>query len=133
MQRVILILCLLSTLGIAINGFSGETKYLGDFSIKDFENGKFVNVSLNQNGTLSLSPNIVEVFKKEDILFVWCVLKDVSGNIYFGTGNKARVYRLSKDGKLDLIYQHENATSISSLTIDSNGNLYAALSPESTI
>lgn len=128
MKAIIYVIALMQ-LFLSVSAFSAVTDFFTDEKIKDFEKGKFKNISLDRNGYLSLSPNIKEVFKKEDILFVWTIVQDSDGNSYFGTGNKPRIYRETPEGKVELYYESETGTSINSIKIDRNNNLYAAVNP----
>ncbi len=125
----ITITCFIFILSLFMADFShtAVTKFFSDASIKDFEKGDLKNVALDRNGHLSLSPNMKEVFLKQDILYVWDIVEDQNGNVYFGTGNKARIYRYSTDGEAQLFFQTNNGISITSLAVDSQNNLYAAV------
>ncbi len=131
-KRILILMAIL--LFIVVNQFYGAvTKFLGDNSIRDFEKGKFKNTTLDKDGFISLSPTIKELFSKEDIIFVWDAVEDKQNNIYFGTGNKPRIYKYSNKKKLKLFYEANNGVSIISLAVDSKNNIYAAVIPGSTI
>ncbi|HEO66256.1 MAG TPA: hypothetical protein ENI73_10375, partial [Spirochaetes bacterium] len=133
MRKLILLFTVIVFVFMGYKGFTAVTKFLGDSSIKDFEKGKFNRIALDRNGHLSLSPQMKEVFHKADILYVWCLVEDSKGNIYFGTGNKARIYRKTPKGKVELFYQFETGISVTSLAIDSKDNIYACANPGNTI
>ncbi|GMT48833.1 MAG: hypothetical protein IEMM0008_0372 [bacterium] len=133
MRKLILLFTLIAFMLMGYKGFTAVTKFLGDSSIKDFEKGKFNRIALDRNGYLSLSPQTKEVFHKDDILYVWCLVEDSKGNFYFGTGNKPRIYRKTPGGKVELFYEFETGITVTSLAIDSKDNLYACANPGNTI
>ncbi len=133
MRKLVLLLTVFAFISTGYKGFTTVTKFLGDSSIKDFEKGKFNRIALDRNGYLSLSPQMKEVFHKDDILYVWCLAEDSKGNLYFGTGNKPRIYRKTPGGKVELFYQFETGITVTSLAIDSKDNLYACANPGNTI
>ena len=116
---------------ITIKSYSAMTQFIENESIKDFEQGNFTNISLNRNGYLSLSPKIKEIFKQDDIEFIWSSVIFSSNDsdedyIYFGVGNKAQIYQMHRN-KLNLFYEFKEEVFISSLSVDSKGNVYAAV------
>ncbi len=133
MRKLVLLLTVFAFIITGYKGFTAVTKFLGDSSIKDFEKGKFNRIALDRNGHLSLSPLMKEVFHKDDILYVWCLAEDSKGNLYFGTGNKARIYRKTPGGKVELFYRFETGISVTGLAVDSKDNIYACANPGNTI
>lgn len=111
------------------SSFSAVTRFLKDDSMRDFEKGNLDGVSLDQEGFLRLAPKVRELFREDDILFIWNSAEDKEGNLYFGTGNKARLYQRSLDGTIKEIYESDKGTAISSLAIDSKDNLYLSVNP----
>ncbi|MDH5681533.1 MAG: hypothetical protein OEZ36_08095, partial [Spirochaetota bacterium] len=128
-RRTGLTLIILTLALYAPDGYSAITRFLSDSSIRDFQRGKLVNMAIDRNGYLMLSPKMREIYSSEEILYVWCIAEDSKGNIYFGTGDKPRIYQLSPSGKVELYYESESGVSISSLAIDKGDNLYASVIP----
>ena len=129
MRNITRILTIATIVFVTLMGYSAVTRFMGDSTIRDFEKGSFVDIALNQEGYLSLSPKTKELFTSQEILYVWCLAEDSKGNVYFGTGNKARIYRISPSGKLSLHYKAKSGVSISSIAVDSQDNLYASVMP----
>ncbi|MDH5681295.1 MAG: hypothetical protein OEZ36_06900 [Spirochaetota bacterium] len=132
-RRTGLALIIVAVILSALSGYSAMTRFLGDSSIRDFQRGKLVNMSIDRNGYLMLSPKMKEIYASNETLYVWCVAEDSKGNIYFGTGDKPRIYQISPSGKLELYYESETGVSISSLAIDKKDNLYASVNPGAEI
>ena len=99
---------------------------------KDFESGKPENVSLSSKGELMLAPKLDAFFEDTKEIYVWCLAEDSKGNIYAGTGNGGKIYRINTDGESSLFYDSPEV-SILTLAIDSNDNIYAGTAPDGLI
>ena len=99
-------------------------------SQQDFDTGEPENVSITSDGTIMLSP-CVEKIAGTDELYVWSLTSDDKGNLYAGTGNEGRIYKI-KGGEAILLYD-STELEIQSLAVDKKGNLYAGTSPEGII
>ena len=98
----------------------------------DFEAGKIKNISVSSQGDASLSMKI-DGFSKVDEAQVWALAEDPEGNIYAGTGNEGKIYKISPDGKSMDLYYDSPEVQIYSLAIDADGNLYAGTGPDGLI
>ena len=99
---------------------------------KDFESGKIENVSLSSKGDLMLAPKLDAFFDDTEEIYIWCLAEDSKGNIYAGTGNKGKIYRITPDGESSLFYDSPEV-SIFTLAIDPNDNIYAGTAPDGLI
>jgi sugar lactone lactonase YvrE len=99
---------------------------------KDFESGKPENVSLSSKGELMLAPKLDTFFGDTKEIYVWCLAEDSKGNIYAGTGNRGKIYRITPDGQSSLFYDSPEV-SILALAIDPNDNIYAGTAPDGLI
>lgn len=99
---------------------------------KDFESGKPENVSLSSKGELMLAPKLDTFFEDTKEIYVWCLAEDSKGNIYAGTGNGGKIYRITPDGQSSLFYDSPEV-SILTLAIDPNDNIYAGTAPDGLI
>ena len=99
---------------------------------KDFESGKPKNVSLSSKGELMLAPELDAFFEDTKEIYIWCLAEDSKGNIYAGTGNGGKIYRITPDGQSSLFYDSPEV-SILTLAIDSNDNIYAGTAPDGLI
>ncbi len=99
---------------------------------KDFESGKPKNVSISSKGELMLAPKLDAFFEDTEEIYVWCLAEDSKGNIYAGTGNGGKIYRITPDGESSLFYDSPEV-SILTLAIDSNDNIYAGTAPDGLI
>ncbi len=99
---------------------------------KDFESGKLENVSVSSKGALMLAPKLEAFFEDTQEIYVWCLAEDSKGNIYAGTGNAGKIYRMTPEGEPSLFYDSPEV-SILTLAIDSNDNIYAGTAPDGLI
>ena len=99
---------------------------------KDFESGKPENVSLSSKGELMLAPKLDTFFEDTKEIYIWCLAEDSKGNIYAGTGNGGKIYRITPDGESSLFYDSPEV-SILTLAIDTNDNIYAGTAPDGLI
>lgn len=96
-----------------------------------FSGGNFENVSLTSDGRLELAPAITNLASVTDPI-IWAAVQDKKGNIYFGTGNEGKVYKLTPKGELSTFFQ-PNAVMVHALALDDDGRLYAATSPNGCV
>ncbi len=99
---------------------------------KDFESGKPKNVSISSKGELMLAPKLDAFFEDTKEIYIWCLAEDSKGNIYAGTGNGGKIYRITPDGESSLFYDSPEV-SILTLAIDPNDNIYAGTAPDGLI
>lgn len=97
----------------------------------DFEKGKLDGVSISSQGKLILAPKI-ELLADTGEPYVWALAKDAQGNIYAGTGDEGRIFKIDRKGKLSLFFDSPELE-ILSLIMDSKGNLYAGTSPDGLV
>ena len=97
----------------------------------EFSPGEFENVSLTSKGHLQLAPAITNLASVTDPI-IWAAVQDEKGNVFFGTGNQGKVYKLTPKGELSTFFE-PNEVMVHALAIDRNGRLYAATSPNGRV
>jgi len=97
----------------------------------DFNQGEFDNVSLNSDGHLALAPAITNLASATDPI-IWSAVQDAHGNLFFGTGNQGKVYKLTPKGELTVLFA-PNEVMVHALALDGKGRLYAATSPNGRV
>lgn len=98
----------------------------------DFEAGDIKNISVSSMGDASLSLKIDDFSKLEEAR-VWALAEDSEGNIYAGTGNEGKIYKISADGKNISLYYDSPEIEIYSLAIGPDNVLYAGTGPDGQI
>ena len=101
-------------------------------SQKDFEAGTLKDVSVTSEGGILLARKIDQLAEIKEEIYVWCLAEDSKGNVYAGTGNQGKIYRITADGQSSLFYDSPEV-SILSLTVDANDNVYAGTGPDGLI
>jgi sugar lactone lactonase YvrE len=96
-----------------------------------FSDGEFDNVSLTSDGHLELAPAITRLAEATDPI-IWAAVQDAQGDVFFGTGNQGRVYKLTPKGDLSTFFA-PNEVMVHALAIDGKGRLYAATSPNGRV
>jgi hypothetical protein len=97
----------------------------------DFLKGKLDGLSVTFEGVLSLAP-------KEDKLdgpaeeFYLSFLAGPDGSGFLGTGHGGKVYRVGKDGQVELYFQAQEMD-VTCLAMDSKGTLFAGTSPNGKV
>ena len=98
----------------------------------DFEAGEIKNISVTSKGDASLSKK-VEEFSELKEAQVWALAEDSEGNIYAGTGNEGKIYKISADGKTVTLYFDSPEVTIFSLVAGPDDVLYAGTGPDGLV
>ncbi|UCD58609.1 MAG: hypothetical protein JSV16_05745, partial [Candidatus Hydrogenedentota bacterium] len=88
----------------------------------DFDAGEPQGVSIVAPGEITLGPRARVT--RLDALYVWALVEDSKGNIYAGTGNDGKIFRISREGSEE-VFSDLELQQIFALTIDGNDVLYA--------
>ena len=97
----------------------------------EVEKGDARGVSIADNGAMTLAPTLIEVFDTKQA-YIWSATADSSGNIYLGTGNEGRIFKVDRTGKGSLLYK-ASELSVMALAVDARGNVYAGTSPDGKV
>ena len=98
----------------------------------DFEAGEIKNISVTSKGDASLSKKIEEFLELKEAQ-VWALAEDSEGNIYAGTGNEGKIYKISADGKTVTLYFDSPEVTIFSLVAGLDDVLYAGTGPDGLV
>src|ERR1044072_2044989 len=88
-------------------------------------------VSISDTGAIVLAPKLAEVFSTGQS-YVWSSAADAQGNIYLGTGNDGKVFKIDAAGKGTLLYD-SNELDVSALAVGRDGAVYAGTSPDGKV
>jgi hypothetical protein len=130
MKRILFIIFF----GLAVLASSLEGVVPRKWELRDrdaFLRGKLDGISVSSEGVLTLAPREDRVEgPAEDFYLSFLVSAD--GTAYLGTGHGGKIYRLAKDGKIDLFFLAPEMD-VTCLALDSQGTLYAGTSPNGKI
>ena len=88
-------------------------------------------VSITDNGTIVLAPRLQEVFNTQQS-FVWSSATDAAGNVYLGTGNDGRIFRVAANGQGSLFFD-SNELDVTAIVVGKDNQIYAATSPDGKV
>lgn len=94
-------------------------------------NGDSKGVSITDTGALMLAPRFTQVFDTEQA-YIWSSVADAAGNVYLGTGHDGRIYRVSPEGRGQLLYDAPELD-VTALAVGREGELYAGTSPDGKV
>ena len=133
MRRVISFWSLILTVFIYANVASAvKTSLWEQQNHEDFEAGKPKGLSFTSTGDVMLSPKI-DSFTKLKETQVWALVEDSAGNLYAGTGNEGKIYKIAADGDDAELYYNSPEVTIYSLAVGPDGALYAGTGPDGLI
>ncbi len=112
---------------LMVPGWAVTTSYWEVRYQEQFDKGTPEGISIHSDGKLSLAPRFDLVADTEEP-FVWCLAEDSRGNVYAGTGNNGKIFKISSGGQMTLWYDSEELE-ILSLAVDRHDNLYAGTAP----
>ena len=118
-------------LGSATTARAVVTSRVDHDTFAAFSDGEFDNVSLTSDGHLELAPAITRLAEATDPI-IWAAVQDAQGDVFFGTGNQGKVYKLTPKGDLSPFFA-PNEVMVHALAIDGKGRLYAATSPNGRV
>lgn len=88
-------------------------------------------VSVTDNGTIVLAPRLQEVFNTQQS-FVWSSAADAAGNVYLGTGNDGRIFRVTANGQGSLFFD-SNELDVTAIAVGRDNQIFAATSPDGKV
>ncbi len=97
----------------------------------EIEKGDAKGISISDSGAITLAPSMLEVFDTKQA-YIWSAVADKSGNIYLGTGNEGRIFKVDQGGKGSLLYK-SSELSVMAMAVDGQGYLYAGTSPDGKV
>jgi len=100
-----------------------------DTGTANFLQGEFKSAIVDSNGIVRPAP-LSQQLTTTSLPFIWSIAGDNSHNTYLGSGedNNAEIYRVNAAGEKSLFFKAPGIA-VTSLTVDSSNNVYAAVSP----
>jgi sugar lactone lactonase YvrE len=113
--------------------YSTETEIWKISSFDEFRQGEADNISLTSTGKLLLAPQTDKLLTlKDQDIFVWALAQDSQGNLYAGTGEQGKIFKITPGGEMSLFFDSPEIN-ILSLAIDAANNVYAGSAPDGLI
>jgi hypothetical protein len=100
-----------------------------DTGTANFLKGEFQSAIVDSNGIVRPAP-LSKQLATTALPFIWSITSDDSHKVYMGSGqdNNAEIYRVNAAGEKSLFFKTPGIA-VTSLTVDSSNNVYAAVSP----
>jgi hypothetical protein len=106
-------------------------RFWENFTQADLLEGSLDRVSLTPDGKLFLSPAYDMIFDTGQP-YIFSMVRDTLGNIYVGTGDDGRVFRIDPEGKETLFFKAEELN-VFAMAIDTSDCLYVGTSPDGKV
>src|SRR5579863_327859 len=103
---------------------AGETRSWTQSDYSDFQKGNLKNLSIRSDGRLSLAPKTTEIYDSSTA-YLWALAQDSHGNLYTAGGPGAKLFRISPNGKGQMIAEFD-ALEIHAIAVDSQDHIYVA-------
>jgi sugar lactone lactonase YvrE len=123
---ILFFLLILSVAAMAVT-----PQFWENFTQKDLLKGNFNHVSLSPDGNLYLAPAHDLVFDTNQP-YIFSMVRDKSGNLYVGTGDEGKVFRIDPQGKGSLYFQSEELN-VFAMALDDSDVLYVGTSPDGKV
>jgi hypothetical protein len=123
------IVTLLLTLSIA--ALAVTPQFWEDFTQEDLLKGSLRHVSLTPDGKLFLAPAFDLAFDTGQP-YIFSMVRDKAGNLYVGTGDEGKVFKIDTEGKGSLYFQSKELD-VFALAVDASDTLYVGTSPDGKV
>ena len=116
---------------IPVFAWAVTPQFWEDFSQEDLLQGSLDHVSLSSDGKLFIAP-AYDLFFDTGQSYIFSVVRDKNGNLYVGTGDGGKVFKVDPNGKGTLYFQSKELN-VFSMAIDSSDTLYVGTSPDGKV
>ncbi|MBU1628130.1 hypothetical protein KKB18_12250, partial [bacterium] len=107
--------------------FCVSSEFFEAKTTKDFEKGEFENIAMQNDGKLLLGPEYSEKVDLDEP-YVWCLVSNKNGEIFAGTGDEGKVYKIDSKGNKALFYDTDDLE-VLSILVDKKDNLFIGTGP----
>jgi hypothetical protein len=121
-----------STLVIANDASAAKVKVFSHDKPGDHDKAQRKGTVISDAGTVRLSHKL-QGLAGFDATHVWAVVEDRDGNLYAGTGDEGKVYKITPAGKVSVVYAGDNSQ-VLSLAVDGKGEtVYVGTGPSAQV
>ncbi len=118
-------------LAFSFFAFAVTPQFWENFTQDDLLKGSFKQLSLSSDGRLFLAPAYDLVYDTGQA-YIFSMVLDKAGNMYIGTGDEGKVFKIDPQGTGSLYFQSKELN-VFALALDSSGTLYAGTSPDGKV
>ncbi|HSW38309.1 MAG TPA: hypothetical protein VLL97_02315 [Acidobacteriota bacterium] len=101
------------------------------FTQEDLLRGTLENISVSPGGALALAP-IQSLIADTGQPHIFSMVRDSKGNIYAGTGDEGKVFKIDPQGAASIFFQSEELN-IFAMALDASDRLYVGTSPDGKV
>jgi len=116
---------------VAVTGLAALPTFWSMENQSDFLEGQVEGLSIASDGTVRLAPETTNLYEATDPFF-WSLVSDRNGNLYAGSGNEGKVYKIDGSGTGTVIAD-TNELQVHALAVDGQGNVFAGTSPRGSV
>src|SRR5438270_11017065 len=128
MKKVCVAVFVLAWAGMS---FAEGTRLWKESDYDEFERGTTKGIAIRSSGQIELAPIFKPIYTSPST-FIWGIAADKDGGIYAATGAPARVYRITPDGKSQVIFEPKELQ-VQAISLGPDGAIYAATSPDGKV
>jgi sugar lactone lactonase YvrE len=125
------VVAIITLLSWTMIGHAVTPQFWEHFSQEELLEGNLNGVSLSQDGKLFPAPAYDLVYATGQS-FIFSMVRDALGNLYIGTGDEGKVFKIDPQGKGSLFFQAKELN-IFAMALDAAGSLYVGTSPDGKI
>ncbi len=118
-------------IALSVAAFAVTPQFWEDFTQEDLLKGSLNRVSLTPDGKLMLAPAFDLAYDTGQN-YIFSMVRDKAGNIYVGTGDEGKVFRIDPQGKGSLYFQSKELN-VFAMALDASDALYIGTSPDGKI
>lgn len=122
---------LILLMAISMAAFAVTPQFWENFTQEDLLKGTFKQLSLSSDGKLFFAPAYDLVYDTGQA-YIFSMIRDKAGNLYVGTGDEGKVFKIDPQGKGSLYFQSKELN-VFALAMDNAGTLYAGTSPDGKV
>jgi hypothetical protein len=124
-------LAFIALLVLSIAALAVTPQFWEDFTQEELLKGSLTQLSLSPDGKLYFAPAYDLVYDTGQH-YIFSAVRDKAGNLYVGTGDEGKVFRIDPQGKGSLYFQSKELD-IFALALDSSDTLYVGTSPDGKV
>lgn len=121
----------LSLVGVCVTAGYATPGFWQAATQADFLRGDLEHLALDEHGRVTLGPRLERVYDPA-VPFVWTALEGRNGDVYLGTGNDGRVFRVDRTGKGSVFFD-SSELEVHALAQGPDDTLFVATSPDGRI
>jgi hypothetical protein len=122
---------LIIMIALSMTSLAVTPQFWENFSQEDLLKGRLDHLSLAPDGRLYFASSFDLVFDTAQP-YIFSMVRDKAGNLYVGTGDEGKVFKIDPQGKGSLYFQAKELN-VFALALDSSDTLYVGTSPDGKV